>query len=186
MCGPAAAPLLVAGASVASAGLGIMGAQKEYEAKKQAVTAHNYNVLLNAQSANLAASNQYADIGKQFTYDARSAQQEANQAVSSINQAKGTTLASSGTSGFSGSSLTVGSLMSDYSRQAADADNAYHAKMDDSRSAYVSKGKTIQSQAQDRINSMQFQAQPDGSVLGLNIANSVVRGVSGIAGAYNK
>lgn len=183
MCGPVA-PLLTAGASIASAGLGIMGAQREYSAQQNAVMAHNYNVLLNAQSAGISASNQYADIGKQFTYETRSAQQEANQAVMSGREAAGTAIASAGSSGFTGSSLTLGAVMSDIERKNADAEYNYEAKVDDLKSSYISKGKTIQGQAQERINSMQFQAQPDGSALGLNIAGSVVKGLGGLAGAF--
>jgi hypothetical protein len=183
MCGPVA-PLLMAGASVASAGLGIMGAMNQQNADARAVAQNNDNVLLNAQSAGISASNQYSDIGRQFTYDARSAQQEANQAVMAGRSAEGTAVASAGSSGFQGNSLTVGAVMSDIDRQNADAENNYALKMDDLKSAYNSKGRTIQANAQDRINSMQFQAQPSGSALGLNIANSVVKGISGVAGAF--
>ncbi|WP_432806822.1 virion core protein, T7 gp14 family [Methylocystis echinoides] len=163
-------PLLSLGANV---GLSALGSTNAYNAERDATNQHNYNVLLNAQSAGIAASNQFADLGRGFTYEARAAQQEAQQAVEAGRQAEGTELASAGSSGFTGSSLTVGALMADEARRAAENQENYALKVDDLKGAYISKGKMVQAQAQDRINSIQYQTQPSGSALGLNIASAV-------------
>ncbi|MGJ0510454.1 MAG: virion core protein, T7 gp14 family [Methylocystis sp.] len=144
-----------------------------YNADRDATNRYNQSVALNAQSAGIAASNQYGDLGRQFTYEARTAQQEAQQAVQQGRQAQGTALASAGASGFTGSSLTVGAVMADEARRVAENEQNYGLKVDDLKGAYGSKGKMVQAQAQDRINSMSYQTQPSGVALGLNIASSV-------------
>lgn len=169
MCDPS---ILTAG-HVADAGLGVMGAIAQNNAQRKAVQEHNKQVLINAQRAGIAASNQYADIGRQFVYEARSAQQEAQQAVQQGQEAGGAALASAGTSGFSGSSLTVGSVMGAISRRIAENEENYALKLDDMKDSFRSKGRVIEAQAQDRINSMSMQSGPDGMSLGLNIANAV-------------
>lgn len=181
MCGPIAATP----GSVAGAGLGILGAFQQNAAQSQAVRDHNQQVLINARNAGIAASSQYADLGRQFVYEARSAQQEANKAVMQGRQTIGTALASAGTSGFNSNSLTVGAVVADEQRRIAENEANLALKMDDQRDAFISKGRTIQAQAQERINSMSMQSEPSGAVLGLNIANALVGGIGGISKAFN-
>ncbi len=82
---------------------------------------------VNAQAASLSAYNQYSDMGRGYSYDVRSAQREAEQALASGRGAQGTTLASAGASGFAGRSFTVGSLMSDIDRQNAESANNHRS-----------------------------------------------------------
>lgn len=184
MCGPAAA--IGAIGSVASTGLGIMGAMQKDKAEKQAIYEHNQKVLENAQRAGIAASSQYADMGTQFNYEARAAQIEAQKAHQQGVISQGTVAASAGSSGFNGSSMTVGAVMADIDRRIAENDENYALKVDDLKDSFRSKGRMVQAQAQDRINSMSMQSYPDGGALGLNIANAVVGGIGGIAGAMKE
>jgi hypothetical protein len=170
MCG--SSPLDVIG-SAASIGMGILNPISQHNAQVQQTKEHNQKVGLNLIRANEAASSIYGDLGRRFTYESRANQLEANAATMAGRQAIGTSLASAGSSGFTGSSLTVGGVMADEQRRIAENEQTYALKQDDLRSAFTSEGKRVQAQAQDRINSMSYQSAPSGSVLGLNIANTV-------------
>lgn len=180
MCGPALGAL----GSVAGAGMGILGSITQHNAQVQQTEDHNQKVLLNLLKANEAASNIYADLGRKFNYESRANQLEANAATMAGRASIGTSLASAGSSGFNGNSLTVGAVMADEQRRIADNEENYALKQDDLRSAYTSETKRAQAQAQDRINSMSYQSPPSGSALGLNIANAVVGGIGGVAKAF--
>ena len=168
MCGPS---ILTAGAS---AGLGVIGAIGKQNAEREATDRYNYNVLVNARDAGIVASNNYADQGRAFAYEARSAQQEAQQAVQQGQVAQGTAIASAGSSGFSGSSLTVGAVMGDMQRRIAENEENYALKVDDLKDAYRTRTRDVQLKTQNQINSMSMQSGPSGSALGLNITNAVV------------
>lgn len=167
MCGPS---ILTAGAS---AGLGVLGAIGKHNAEQEAANRYNYNVLVNARDAGIVASNNYADQGRAFAYEARSAQQEAQQAVMQGREGVGTGLASAGSSGFTGSSLTVGNVLSAQQREIAQNEENYALKMDDLKDAYRTRTRDVQLKTQNQINSMSMQSGPSGSALGLNIANAV-------------
>lgn len=167
MCG---VNLLAAGANV---GMQALGSIHAHNAERDATNRWNQSVALNAQRAGIGASNQYADQGRSFVYEARSAQQEAQQAVMAGRAAQGTGLASAGSSGFTGSSLTVGGVMAEEARRIAENEQSFGLKMEDLRSAYKSQGKKAQAEAQDNINKVSYQSGPSGTALGLNIANSV-------------
>lgn len=168
MCGPS---ILTAGAS---AGLGVLGAIGRQNAEREATDRYNQSVLINARDAGIVASQNYADQGRAFAYEARSAQQEAQQAVQSGQQAQGTALASGGSSGFSGSSLTVGAVMGDMQRKVAENQENYGLKVDDLKDAYRTRTRDVQLKTQKQINSTTMQSGPSGATLGLNIANAVV------------
>jgi hypothetical protein len=159
--------------SLASAGFGVLGKIGEHNAQTQAVKENNQKVLQNLVNANTAASSMYGDLGRRFNYESRANQLEANAATMAGRASIGTGLASAGSSGFNGNSLTVGAVIADEERRIAENEENYAIKQDDLRSAYNSEGKRVQAQAQDRINSMSFQSAPSGSLLGLNIANTV-------------
>jgi hypothetical protein len=171
---------------VASTGLGIVGAFGQHDAQRKAVQEHNARVRQNAIEAGMAASNQFADLGRQFVYEARTTQQEAQKAVLSGRQAIGTALASAGSSGFSGSSLTVGAVMADEQRRIAENEQNLALKLDDQKDAFRSRGRMVEAQARGRINELTPMAEPSGMTLGLNIANAVVGGIGGVSKAFNR
>ncbi|MGJ0391898.1 MAG: virion core protein, T7 gp14 family [Methylocystis sp.] len=168
MCGPS---LLTAGAS---AGLGVLGAIGRHNAEQDAANRNNYQVLVNARDAGIIASQNYADQGRAFIYDARSAQQEAQRAVTQGRASVGSGLASAGTSGFTGSSLTVGNVLASAEQGIAQDEANYALKVDDLKDAYRTRTRDVQLKTQNQINSMAMQSGSSGSALGLNIANAVV------------
>lgn len=180
MCGPAIGAL----GSIAGAGMGIMGSISQHNAQVQATKEHNMKVLQNFIQANVAASSIYGDLGRKFVYESRANQLEAGAATMAGRASIGTALASAGSSGFDGNSLTVGAVIADEERRIAENEENYAIKQDDLRSAYTSETKRAYAQAQDRINSMSIQSPPSSSTLGLNIANSIVGGIGGIAKAF--
>lgn len=177
MCGPAIGAI----GAVAGTGLQIMGAFQQHAAQKKAVELHNQRVMLNAQQAGIAASNQYADIGRIHEYNARSVQQEGYKSAMESRAGQGTILASAGASGFGSNSLSVQGVYNDAVRQEAINAENVQTKMDGLRDEYISKGRSIEAQARDRINSMSMEAYPSGAALGLNIANAVVGGIGGLS-----
>lgn len=188
MCGPAAG-LLGAVGSIGSIGMGIAGAnakeaaqQQQYAYEIQATMEHNRRVMDNAQRANLAAGNQYSDIQQRKFYNSQALVQQAGKAVGDVRQAEGSVMASAASSGL-GPSGSVSDIYNSYLTKEANINANLDTKFKDMTSAYNEQGKQIYAQAEDRINSMAMQAAPlaPASTRGLDIANSVVSGIGGIA-----
>lgn len=178
-------PLEVIGLG-ARTGFGMLSSLTQHNAERQSVQQHNQKVLLNLIRANEAATSIYSDLGRRFNYESRANQLEANAATMAGRQSIGTSLASAGSSGFNGNSLTVGAVMADEQRRIAENEENYALKQDDLRSSYNSETKKAYAQGQDRINSMSFQSPPSGAALGLNIGNIVGDGLNDALKRSNK
>lgn len=165
MCGPAI-PLIGMGMQMA-------GQVAQFSAQQSATNASNQTAMVNARDASLAATHKYEDEGRKQIYDARQVQQEGYKAVMSGRMAKGTAMASAGSSGFDASSISIGSVLAAEDQKiAANLDNV-KTKMDDLGDSYRSKVRSEEAEAQGRINSMPMKAGPNALALGINLASTV-------------
>ena len=159
---------------VIGAVIGAAGQVASFAGQQQQTDAYNAAAMQNAQSASLAAANQYADEGRKMIYNTRQVQQEGFQAVMKGRQAVGTAEASAGASGIDASSLSLGPIINNLKAQTAQSVDNMQTKMDDINSVYTSESTTSQAQAQGRINSMPIKADPNPLSLGINIASDAV------------
>ncbi len=143
------------------AGLSIAGQAANFSAQSAATQAYNSSVLQNAQSAGLAETHKVEDYGRKMIYDARQTQQEGYNAVMKGRAAHGTALASSGSSGFDGSSYSINDILAGIDQQTAQSVDNVQTKMDDLKNTYLSSAKTAEAEAQGRINSMPMKAGPN-------------------------
>lgn len=163
MCDPMSA--IGFGLSAASQVAGFAGQQEQTDA-------YNAAAQQNAINAGVAASNKYADEGRSFVYDSKKNMQEGYKAVMSGRKARGTAVASAGSAGIDGSSLTLGDILSDINQESAVNLDNIAAKQDDMKSAFRSRVKSYEAEAQGRINSMPYKEGPSPLALGLNIASA--------------
>lgn len=160
MCLPmlaAAGPL-----QIMSGAVGAMGAVAQANAQNAAAAA-------NAQSASLAAQRKYDDLQRQYSYNARSTQQEGYKAAMEGRQSAGTAKASAGSSGVGG--VSIGNIIASINQDAAENQARVQTKFDDLRSSYKSKVDTAEAEARGRIASVQ---PANGMNLGLNILSSFI------------
>ena len=159
---------------LAAAGFAIQaaGAVANFAAQQSATDAHNQQVLVNARDASIAATNKYTDEQRRMVYDARKNQQEGYKAVMSGRQAKGTAVASAGSSGFDMSSLSVGSILANEQQKINQNLDIVRTEFDDMKDAYRSRVRSYEAEAQGRINSMPMKAGPSPLGLAINIAGA--------------
>jgi hypothetical protein len=143
-----------------------------FSAQQQQTDAYNAAARQNAINAGVAASNKYADEGRSYVYDSKKNMQEGMKAVFSGRKARGTAIASAGSAGIDGSSISLGDIVSDINNETAlNLDNVA-AKQDDMKHALVSNLKSYEAEARGRINSMPYKEGPSPFALGLNIASA--------------
>lgn len=145
-----------------------------YAGQAQAANAANAASLANAQSASIAAGYKYADAGQKFIYDSKALQREANKAVLAGRAAVATGMASSGSTGVAG--LSLGALVADTRRQAAENVYVTEEKRDDRYAGLITETKSYEAEAQGRINSMPMRSGPNPLGLAIELGTAGMKG----------
>lgn len=158
------------------AGLTAASAIVSYAGQQQATDEYNASAAAGRRDAGIAASAKYGDLQRKYNYDAKSANQEGYKAALKARSEKGTLVASAGSSGISGGSVTLENLIGMSNQIEAENEARVQAKRDDSRMAFVSSGKTIEAEAAQRINSMRDKSGPSPLGLAIGLASAGVQG----------
>lgn len=166
---------------MAAIGFGLSAASQVagFSAQQQQTDAYNAAAQQNAINAGVAASNKYGDEQRSFVYDSKKNMQEGMKAVFASRKARGTALASAGSAGIDGSSISLGDILSDINQENALNLSNIKAKQEDATSAFRSNVKSYEAEAQGRINSMPYKEGPNPLALGLNIASAGLGAVKG-------
>lgn len=157
-----------------AAALGAASSVASYAGQAQQAAAANTAALANAQSASISAGYKYADLGQKYIYDSKGLQREANKAVMQGRAAIASGVSSAGDAGVSG--LSLNSLIADTRREAAENAWAAKEKRDDMRTALILNDKSVEAEAQGRINSMPMQSGPSPLGLAIGIGSSIAQG----------
>lgn len=153
-------------------GLSAAGQVAGFAGQQQATDDYNASAKQNAINASVAATRQYQDEGFRYAADVKAANQEGYDAVMRARQAAGTAKASAGTSGLDLGSVSVQSILSDINNTESRSKSVIDDRRDESAYAYRGRTKSIEAQAQGRINSMPFKEGPSKLGLALGIASS--------------
>lgn len=159
-------------------GLQVAGSAAGFAGQQSAANKYNGVAQQNAINANVAASRKYSDEQRRLTSEARQANTEGYNAAIKAKQARGTVLASAGTSGMDAGSISVNSILSGIENDDANNQYAVQNRHDDDRTNYSSNVQAYQAEAQGRINSMPYKDGPSALGLALSIGSSVLGGVS--------
>lgn len=159
------------GLSAASSAAGFAGQQSQ-------TNSYNAAAKQNAINASVAATHQYEDEGRRLISDAKQTNNEGYQAIMKARQAKGTVMASAGTSGMDAGSLSVDSILAGISSDEANSGYAVASRHDDGEANYRSAGRGIEAQAQGRINSMPFKDGPSPLGMALSIGTDALGSIS--------
>lgn len=162
-------------AAVAAAGSAV-----QFMGQVQATNAYNAQAAAAHRDAGIAASNKYGDIQRRYEYDAKATNQEGYKAALKGRSEAATGIASAGSAGISGGSITLQNLEAMSRQMAAENEARVQTKREDLRESFIGQGQSIQSEAQGRINSMPFKAGPNPLGLAISLASA---GVTGMAGA---
>lgn len=151
-------------------GVSAIGQAAGYAQSQQDTDNYNAQAKQNAINASVAASNKYADAGRQYAYDVMHTQQEGYNQAMKARQAHGSAVASAGSSGFEGA--TVNDVLNDIDQQEAINEANSQTKIDDKKQAYQGQVQSYEAEAQNRINSMPLKSDPSplGAILGIATA----------------
>lgn len=163
---------LMAAVAAASSAVQFMG-------QVQATNAHNAQAAAAHRDARIAAGNKYGDIQRRYNYDAKANNQEGYKAALKGRSEIATGIASAGSAGIAGGSITLENLEAMSRQIAAENEARVQTKRDDLRESFIGQGQSIQAEAQQRINSIPFKAKPNPLGLAINFASAAVQGMSG-------
>lgn len=163
---------------MASMALGVVGAIAQYQGQKQATDDYNAQAAAAHRDANIAATNKYRDVDSKYIFDNKDLNQKGYKAALDAREAIATGVASSGAAGINPQSITIQNLVAQTTQQAAQNENNIQTKRDDAFAQLQGQGKTIEAEAQQRINSVPFKRDPSplGAILG--IATAGVKGMT--------
>jgi uncharacterized membrane protein len=153
-------------------GLQAIGSIAGFAGQQSQTDAYNATARQNAINASVAATHKYEDEGRRFVYNSKKNMQEAYDVSLKDRQARATAVASAGTAGFDGSSLSLNAILADMDNQDARNMSKVQTKEDDLHDTYSSNVQSYQAEALGRINSMPFKAGPSPLALGLGIMQS--------------
>lgn len=158
------------------AGLTAASAVVQYAGQQQATDAYNAQAAAAHRDAGIAASNKYGDLQRKYNYDAKATNQEGYKAAMKARSEKGTLVASAGSAGINGGSATLENLIGMNNQIEAENENRVQAKREDAYMGFISSGKTIEAEAQQRINSMPFKEGPNPLGLAIGLASASLGG----------
>jgi len=154
----------------------------QFAGQVQATNAYNAQAAAAHRDARIAAVNKYGDIQRRYNYDAKANNQEGYKAAMKGRAETATGIASAGSAGIAGGSLTLDNLIAASQQTAAENEARVQTKRDDMRESFLGQGQSIRAEAQGRINSMPFKQGPNPLGLMINLAGSAVGGAQ--AGGY--
>lgn len=169
MCGPMAA--VMAASAVA-----------QYAGQQQATDAYNAQAATAHQDAAIAAANKYGDLGRKYVFDNMAINQEGYKAALKAKSEQGTLIASAGSSGIAGGSITLSNLVNQSRQIAAENESRVQAKRDDAEATLRGQNDSVRAEAQQRINATPFKQGPNPLGLAINLASSAVMGMAGSGG----
>lgn len=148
--------------------LAVLGAGLQIAGQVAGFAAQNQQSKQNAINASLAAQRKYEDTDRKFIYDTKAANQEGYKAIMEGREARGTAIASAGSSGVRVGSPTSAYILSNINSKIAQIEDNVRLKAEDRRMARSGDMKSIEAEAKNRIASV---PRPNPLALGLNIAN---------------
>ena len=148
----------------------------QYAGQAQATKAYNTQAAAAHQDAGIAASNKYGDLQRRYNYEAKATNQEGYRAALRARSEQGSLVASAGSAGIAGGSLTLDNLIAASRQVGAENEARVQAKRDDSREALIGQFDSVEAEAQQRINSMPFKAGPSPLGLAINLASAAAGG----------
>jgi hypothetical protein len=158
------------------AAIGAASAAVQFAGQAQATNAYNAQAAAAHRDARIAAVNKYGDIQRRYNYDAKANNQEGYKAAMKGRSEMATGIASAGSAGIAGGSITLDNLISMSRQTAAENEARVQTKRDDMRETFLGQGQSIQAEAQGRINSMPFKPGPNPLGLAINLASAGVGG----------
>lgn len=144
--------------------------------QSQQTKAYNDAAAANANNASVAASQKYNDEQRKFVYDSKVNQKEGYEAAMKGRSAYASVVAQSGASGFDAGSISIGSILAAERQKTAENLSRVDLKQDDLTNSFTSRTRSIEAEAQGRINSMPYKAGPNPIGLALNIASAAATG----------
>jgi hypothetical protein len=171
------------------AALGAASSVAQFAGQQQATDAYNAQAAAAHRDAGIAASNKYADEQRRLTYDARANQQKGYEAALKGRAAVASGTASAGSAGVAAGSLTLDQLIAASKQKAAENEARVQTKREDMEESFRGRVKSVESEAQQRINSMPFKSGPNPLGLAINIAGAAAGGMNtsnpGWASSFN-
>jgi hypothetical protein len=161
------------------AAIAAAGSAVQFMGQVQATNAHNAQAAAAHRDARIAAVNKYGDIQRRYNYDAKANNQEGYKAALKGRSEMATGIASAGSAGIAGGSITLDNLISMSRQMSAENEARVQTKRDDMRESFLGQGQSIQAEAQGRINSIPFKQGPNPLGLAINFASAGVSGMQG-------
>ncbi len=161
----AAMPLLTFALSAASAVVGYMGQQQQYQAQMA-------QKIENDRAAAEAARNRYESISKSLLSERKKAAGEANEAQIEGLKARSKARVASGEAGVSG--LSVDALLNDFSGQEERYLGRIDQNYDTTKFAYEDEKRGAYDTARARINSMATPVKPSFAGAAIRIGQSAI------------
>jgi hypothetical protein len=155
------------------------GSIVQFAGQAQATNDYNAQAAAAHRDARIAAVNKYGDIQRRYNYDAKANNQEGYKAALKGRAEIATGMASAGSAGIAGGSITLENLESMSRQIAAENETRVQTKRDDLRESFLGQGQSIQAEASQRINSMPFKRGPSPLGLAINLASAGVQGLGG-------
>ncbi len=154
----------------------------QFAGQQSATDAYNAQAAAAHRDAAIAAGNKYGDLQKKFFFDEKSLNQEGYKSALKARSEQGTLAASAGSSGIAGGSLTLDALVAQSQQQAAENESRIQTKRDDSTEAFRGQTKSVEAEAQQRINATPFKEGPNPLGLAIGMASAGVSGAAGVNG----
>lgn len=148
----------------------------QFAGQVQATNAYNAQAAAAHRDAGIAASNKYGDLQRRYTYETKATNQEGYKAALRQRSEQGSLVASAGSAGIAGGSLTLDNLIAASRQVGAENEARVQAKRDDSQEALIGQFDSVRAEAQQRINSMPFKAGPNPLGLAINLASAAAGG----------
>jgi hypothetical protein len=164
----------------------------QYAGQVSATNAYNAQAAAAHRDAMIAATNKYTDLERKYNYDTKSNNQEGYKAALKGREEMAAGIASSGSAGIAGGSITLDNLIATSRQTAAENEARVQGKRDDMKDSLIGNMTSVQAEAQQRINSMPFKEGPNPLGLAIGLASAGVGGASSaglispsIAGTFN-
>jgi hypothetical protein len=168
-----------------AAGIGALGAIAQFSAQQSATKEYNEQAAIAHRDAEVAASYKYTDLDRKYVYDSASLNQEGYKDALKARSEQATGIASAGSAGIAGGSITLQNLVGASIQTAANNEANIQTKRDDSKDSLQSNLASVNAEAQQRINSVPFKAGPNPLGLAINIASAGLGGLNSSSSGSN-
>lgn len=148
----------------------------QFAGQQQATNAYNAQAAAAHRDAQIAATNKYTDLQRKYNYDAKATNQEGYRAALKARSEQGTLTASAGSSGIAGGSVTLDNLEAMSRQVGAENEARIQNRRDDLQDSFSGQVRSVEAEAQQRINSMPFKEGPNPLGLAIGMASAGITG----------